>query len=110
MRKFKDLRLRRAIKTAPKAPRKVRGELDRLDSPELVMLLECLLVDADHPPAIYGHKLRAHGKWYQLPDSTFAKLVRIPEIIAALKTPPQREACIQEIKTRLAYLQSTCQV
>jgi hypothetical protein len=110
LRKLKDLRLRRAIKAAPKAPRKVRGKLDRLDSPELELLLECLLADADHLPAIYGHKIKAHGKWYQLPDSTFAKLVRIPEIIAALKTPLERQDCIQEIKARLAHLQRTCQV
>lgn len=110
LRKLKDWRLHRAVRSAAKTPPRIRADLDRLDAPELELLLACVQSEADQTVKIYGHKVRANGQWHLMPNSTYAKLVRIPEIMAALKTPPQREACIQEITARLSFLQSTCQL
>ena len=104
IRKLKDLHLRRAIGDAAVAPQKVRDDLERLVGPELKLLGECLQADSQTPPAIYGHKVRALGKWHLFPDSTFSRLVRIPEILAALKTRPERANCLREVEARLKTL------
>ena len=106
LRKLADLRLRRKIGSGPKTPRRVRSALDRLDPPELEVLLECLKSDSTEPPRIYGHKLYSHGKWYLLPDSTFSRLVRIPEILEALKTDSERSDSIHEVEARLRVLET----
>jgi len=107
IRKWNDMKLRRAVNGDAKAPRQVRSDLDRLDAPELGVLLECLKSDTKETPKIYGHKVKANGKWYLLPDSTFSRLVRIPEIIEALKTPLERSGCAREVEERLSALK-TC--
>ena len=104
VRKFKDLRLRRAIREKGQAPRRVRADLDRLDLPELTVLLDCLESDPTQIPEIYGHKLRAGGRWFALPDSTFSRLVRIPEILAALNDSAERDCCAGEVRARMEVL------
>ncbi|MCP4138630.1 MAG: DUF362 domain-containing protein [bacterium] len=104
IRKFRDLKLRLAIKPGTKAPSRVRSHLDRLDIPELEVLLECLASGSAEPPRIYGHKIKANGKLYQLPGSTFSRLVRIPEIIEKLKTAAEKTNCAREIEARLEVL------
>lgn len=106
IRKWRDMKLRRAVKGDAIAPKQVRPALDRLDVPELELLLECLESDSNEVPAIYGHKVKANGKWYPLPDSTFSRLVRIPEIIEALAAPDDRSACAREVKARLRVLKA----
>jgi len=106
IRKWNDMKLRRAVKDDAKAPKRVRSDLDRLDAPELELLLECMKSDIKETPKIYGHKVKANGKWYLLPDSTFSRLVRIPEIIAALKTPSEQAGCIREAEARLRVLEA----
>jgi hypothetical protein len=104
IRKFKDLSLRRKINAHGRAPARVRADLDRLDAPELEVLLECLRANTDASPKIYGHKVHANNKWFLLPDSTFSRLVRIPEIIETLKTPAERSCCTGEVEARLQAL------
>ncbi len=106
IRKWNDMKLRRAVKGNAKAPRRVRSDLDRLDAPELEVLLKCLKSDTKKVPTIYGHKVKANGKWYLLPDSTYSRLVRIPEIIEALSTPSEWSGCTQEIEARLRVLKA----
>ncbi|MDD9305005.1 MAG: DUF362 domain-containing protein [Desulfobacter sp.] len=102
--KWKDFCLRWKIKSRGTAPKRVRADLDRLDAPELELLLECLSSGSAGSPQIYGHKVYANKKWFLLPDSTFSRLVRIPEIIEALKTPSERSDCAGEIQARLDIL------
>ncbi len=45
-----------------------------------------------------------HNFWHLLPDSTFSRLVRIPEIIETLQTPPERTDCTREVAARLKFL------
>ena len=104
VRKLADMKLRRKIGSEIKAPRRVRSNLDRLDAPELEVLLECLKSDSTELPRIYGHKLNSQGRWYLLPDSTFSSLVRIPEVIETLKTDSERLHCAHEIEERLRVL------
>jgi len=106
-RKIKDLRLRKAVGTTAQAPRRIRAALDRLGAPELDLLLDCLQAPAGQPLSIYGHRIRANGRWYHLPDSTFSRLVRLPEIIDALRTPAERAACAREVQARLRILTAT---
>lgn len=106
IRKWNDMKLRRAVKDDAKAPKRVRSDLDRLDAPELELLLECMKSDIKETPKIYGHKVKANGKWYLLPDSTFSRLVRIPEIIEALNTPSEQSGCIREVEARLRVLEA----
>lgn len=106
VRKLTDLKLRWKIRSETKASRRVRLDLDRLDAPELEVLLECLKSESTEPPKIYGHKLTSHGRWYLLPDSTFSRLVRIPEIIEALKTDYERATCAREVEARLKVLKA----
>lgn len=105
-RKLTDMKIRWKIKSEKKAPRRVRSDLDRFGAPELEVLLECLKTDSTEPPRIYGHKLNSHGRWYLLPDSTFSRLVRIPEIIKALKTDSERSDCAHEVEARLRILKA----
>jgi hypothetical protein len=104
IRKIQDLRLRRKIKPCKTAPKKIRADLDRLDAPELEILLECLKPGSLALPKIYGHKVVVNGKWVFLPDSTFSRLVRIPEIIESLNTPKEFSDCAEEITARLRVL------
>ncbi|MBI9084206.1 MAG: DUF362 domain-containing protein [Desulfobacterales bacterium] len=104
IRKVKDIKLRLAIRGEARAPRRVRSGLDRLDAPELEVLLDCLNVESALPPKIFGHKVQANGRWYLLPDSTFSRLVRIPEIIEMLKTSQERSGCAREVAARLKVL------
>ena len=104
IRKIQDLRLRRKIKPCKTAPKKIRADLDRLDAPELEILLECLKPGSLALPKIYGHKVAVNGKWVFLPDSTFSRLVRIPEIIESLNTPKEFSDCAEEIMARLRVL------
>lgn len=104
IRKAADLKLRFAIRSGAKAPRRIRANLDRLEAPELELLLDCLMSDSDTPINIYGHRVNACDKWYEFPDSTFSRLVRVPEIISSLKTPEQRSNCAEEIQRRLNAL------
>lgn len=106
LRKLTDMKLRWKIRSEMKAPRRIRLKLDRLDAPELEVLLECLKSESAEPPRIYGHKLTSHGRWYLLPDSTFSRLVRIPEIIEALKTDSERLECAREVEARLKVLKA----
>lgn len=106
IRKAKDIKLRLAVRGGAKAPRRVRFALDRLHAPELEVLLDCLTVDSTVPPEIFGHKVQANGRWYLLPDSTFSRLVRIPEIIEALKTSHERSGCAREVASRLRVLKA----
>ena len=106
IRKMKDLKLRSAIQKDATAPRKIRGELDRLDAPELQILLSCLRSESSVKPRIYGHRVEHNGKWYTLPDSTFSKLVRIPEIMESLKGSKETLNCAREVEARLKVL--TC--
>jgi uncharacterized protein (DUF362 family) len=99
--KWKDLSRRRKIKISGILPNRVRADLDRLDAPELKVLLECLEAPIKTSPRIYGHKVHAAGKWFSLPDSTFSRLVRIAEIMEALKTAQDQSKCIAEVKARL---------
>lgn len=108
IRKWQDLALRRKINVHGRAPERVRADLDRLDAPELEVLLECLRKgigeDIAAPPKIYGHKVHANNRWFLLPDSTFSRLVRIPEIIESLKTPAELSCCTGEVEARLQVL------
>ena len=104
VRKLRDLRLRRAIGDDAVAPKRVRANLERLDRTELELLRESLQANSGKLPQIYGHKVRAHGKWHLLPDSNFSRLVRIPEIIAALQNPQEKADCLKEIEARLKIL------
>ncbi len=104
IRKYRDLKLHRAVMGGPKAPGRVRKELDRLDAGELELLLACLRSDVKESPRIYGHRVRAAGKWHSLPDSTFSRLVRVPEILAALKSDSERERCAGEVEARIRAL------
>ncbi|MFC1888613.1 DUF362 domain-containing protein [Thermodesulfobacteriota bacterium] len=106
VRKWTDMKLRWQVRSTMKAPRRVRSNLGRLDAPELEVLLECLQSGSTEPPRIYGHKLNAHGKWFILPGSTFSRLVRIPEIIEALKTESERSDCTHEVEARLGVLKA----
>lgn len=106
VKRLTDLKLRWEIKADLKAPGRVRSNLDRLDSPELEVLLECLKSDSTEPPRIYGHKLNSDKKWYMLPDSTFSRLVRIPEIIESLETHSERSNCAHKIEARLRVLKT----
>ncbi len=101
---FTDMKLRWRIRSEKHVSRRVRSNLDRLNTPELEILLECLKSDSREVPRIYGHKVYAHGKWYHLPDSTFSRLVRIPEIIESLKTASERFNCVCEIEARIRVL------
>ncbi len=103
-RKISDLKLRWKIKSEKKAPRRVRVNLDRLELQELELLLECLNSNLNESPKIYGHKVNSHGKWFNLPDSTFSKLVRIPEIIDSLKEESEISNCKSEVKSRIKVL------
>jgi len=103
---YADMKLRWGIRSETRAPRRVRSNLDSLDTPELEILLECLKSDSREVPRIYGHKVHTKGKWYPLPDSTFSKLVRIPEIIEALKTNSERSDCACEINARIRILKA----
>lgn len=104
IRKARDYALRWRISSPRKAPASVRSELDRLDAPELEVLLDCLESEGSEPVRIYGHRLTKNGKWYELPDSTFSRLVRIPEIIETLKTSKEVSDCACEVKARLQVL------
>ena len=104
VRLWNDLKLRRAVRVDATAPGRVRCDLDRLDAPELDVLRACLDSDTGEVPKIYGHKIKANGKWYLLPDSTYSRLVRIPEIIERLKTSSERSGCLREIEARLRVL------
>jgi hypothetical protein len=84
----------------------VRADLDRLDAPELEVLLECLGTELKEPIKIFGHRVYIDGEWQALPDSTSFKLVRIPEIIDALKTPAERAGCALEVGARLRVLKA----
>ena len=106
IRKWKDLSLRRKIKTAGSLPKAVRLDLDRLDVPELEVLLACLQSQPEDIPKIYGHKLYAAGKWFLLPDSTFSRVVRIPEIMEHVTTEKLKRACIEEVEARLSVLRN----
>lgn len=110
IRTFRDYRLRWQIRSAQTAPRRIRKELDRLDTPELTLLKECLESNNDEQPQIFGHNIKANGAWYALPDSTFSRLVRIPEIVDALKTPEEMTRCIEEIKARLVVLKKNARI
>lgn len=104
VRKVKDLILNWKIKKNRMAPKRVRSCLDRLDLPELELLLDCLESKEKNIPKIYGHKVRANGKWYDLPHSFFSKLVRIPQIIQALDTPEDFAHCAREVAARIQVL------
>lgn len=106
IRKYRDWSLRRKIKPFGTAPPEVRADLDRLGAPELEVLLECLRSGPVEPPRVYGHKVYANEKWFLLPDSTFSKLVRIPEIIAALSTQTAFSNCAREVEARLRVLKA----
>jgi uncharacterized protein (DUF362 family) len=106
IRKMRDLKLRLAVRSNAKAPRRVRADLDRLDAPELEVLLECLRTELKEPIRIFGHRVYIDGEWRALPDSTSFKLVRIPEIIDALKTPAERTGCALEVGARLRVLRA----
>lgn len=104
IKKWKDLTLRRKIKNSSTLPYKIRADLDRLGAPELEVLLECLESPIKTIPKIYGHKVNAAGKWFSLPDSTFSRLVRIAEIMEALKKTKDHSNCLIEVKARLNML------
>lgn len=106
IRKIKDLSLRRKVKPCPMAPKSVGADLDRLDAPELAVLLACLGSASTGSVKIYGHRLLADKRWFVLPDSTFSRLVRIPEIIDALNTPSERADCARQVEARLRILES----
>ena len=101
---MKDMKLRISILTKKKAPRRVRSSLDRLDAPELEVLLDCLKSDSLEAPVVFGYKVLHHDSWYMLPDSTFSRLVRIPEIIEKLQNASERSDCIREVEARLGVL------
>jgi hypothetical protein len=106
---MRDLKLRLAVRSSAKAPRRVRAGLDRLEAPELEVLLECLRTELKEPIKIFGHRVYIDGEWRALPDSTSFKLVRIPEIIDALKTPAERAGCALEVEARLRVLTGAAQ-
>jgi hypothetical protein len=103
---MRDLKLHLALRSNAKAPRRVRADLDRLDAPELEVLLQCLRTELKEPIRIFGHRVYIDGEWRALPDSTSFKLVRIPEIIDALKTPAERAGCALEVGARLRVLKA----
>jgi hypothetical protein len=100
----RDFSLRREIAPMGTAPRKVRKDLDRLDLPELSVLLECMKAGPGSKPRIYGHKVHACGKWFTLPDSTYSRLVRIPEIVEKLRTPEDFFDCADDVAARIRVL------
>ncbi len=106
IRKWNDLKLRRAVGADGTAPRRLRAELDRLGTPELEVLLACLRSESKNPPRIYGHKVHSGNKWYLCPDSTYFKLVRIPEIAESLKTPSEKAGCIREVEARIRVIKA----
>lgn len=104
IRAWRDLKLRWMVRADATAPRRVRAALDRLEAPELQVLLACLRSKSKKAPRVYGHRVHAGGRWYVLPDSTSFRLARIPEIIETLGETDERAGCAREVAARLRAL------
>ncbi|MFA6032951.1 MAG: DUF362 domain-containing protein [Myxococcota bacterium] len=94
VRKWREWRRRRGAGVGAGIPSGILCRLDRLGGSELGVLGEVLKAGPGQP-LVYGHRLKAAGRIFELPDSTSFNMFRVAELIEMAGEDGMREVVAQ---------------